>query len=95
MNESKHTSRPWVAEENSSNEWFVHGGDVLNLDHLFLRVSGNNAEQDARLLAAAPELLDELCRMVDMFSKSAYLGEDIEKRFIAARAAIAKARGFQ
>ena len=93
---SEYTPGPWVAHRNSAfweidadtSEGLFKLGDVCASDPE--HPDGGLQEANARLIAAAPELLEALEMMLDMsemggFGKSA--AED------TARAAIAKARG--
>ena len=80
---SKHTPGPW--------NWENYNGII----HVFLentfgtpsvcKLIGENQEDNARLIAAAPELLDAL----DALINAPWSGTNVDK----ARAAIAKAKG--
>ena len=93
---SKHTPGPWEAREHSDgSHWFVdweQGGEGYTL------VDGLS-EADARLIAAAPDLLQKLKALVNMLSDdkddypdSSYFRmiQDAEKEALAL---IAKAEG--
>ncbi|HFF3031961.1 TPA: hypothetical protein ACGCGJ_000431 [Stenotrophomonas maltophilia] len=96
---SKHTPGPWVVTPHPETHVDVFGvGEIKDdkefqygLSHTFCY---QNAEANARLIAAAPELLAELemlsnivegCGMATM--------PEVECRLVFARAAIAKATG--
>ena len=90
MSETKHTLGPWVAENSSvigPDNKIVVGcirGSIDRKDH----------EEDyatARLIAAAPELL-EVARMAELFAKGEALPTR-EQLIEFSRAAIAKATG--
>lgn len=97
---AKHTPGPWewdgsVWNYDSENEapWLVQGGS----DHRVFVLLGSikaNKEADARLIAAAPELLEALQIMVKQFTKTPSTLADTEARG-KAHAAIAKATGAQ
>ena len=89
---SEHTKGPWVAHEYGSpkgsfyvrgpnNERVVNGPSLTN-------------EFNARLIAAAPDLLEALQRLVNCYSVSSSR-ESRDSCWNQARAAIAKATGEQ
>jgi hypothetical protein len=59
MNETKHTSGPWK-ETLVEGEYWIMGGDGLNVVARFRCVPSENNNANARLIAAAPEMLDAL-----------------------------------
>jgi hypothetical protein len=78
---SAHTPGPWTAietPESSHHDWRIKA------TRLFIGVATDNSEADARLIAAAPELLEALEYLVSLGG-----GDCLEP----ARAAIAKAKG--
>lgn len=79
MNETKHTPGPWKVDYN----WAVK-------DYLGGLVCSPN-EANARLIAAAPEMLEALKGLVQLVD--AHVGEEAENWNREARAAIAKATG--
>ena len=83
---SKHTPGPWTAEPNSAHgiSFSVEGGGRL--------ITRFASAADARLIAAAPDLLAALRAMTDYMAYAEALGED-KAVFKNARAAIAKAEG--
>lgn len=89
-NETKHTPGPWRrSHESIDPEWDIviaqHGVIVANVNACGQR------EANARLIAAAPELLEALEVCADALNpENCY---DIPKAADKARAAIAKARG--
>lgn len=83
-----HTPGPW--------KYIAYDDDVVTDDERF-SIVGHHAsvlEDDARLIAAAPELLEALEEMVDLFD-GLVSGEYQPDSFTTqpARAAIAKAKG--
>ena len=99
---SKHTPGPWVAQpdpHSNPGEWVI---GIANGPVDYVAVC---SERDARLIAAAPELLEALTKMVERISYYAELKEEgipnIEDWAYTynsgdmqrARAAIAKATG--
>jgi len=92
----QHTPGPWTPEDGADNRVVVYGGDRC------VAVIGekgfDGVDEDAALIAAAPELLAALERMVDadvrdMEANFPQLDPEETPRIIQARAAIAKARG--
>lgn len=82
---SGHTPGPWTVERDGPNRrWLVNGDDfaVATCDGAIRR-----QEADARLIAAAPDLLNALRDMLDG------TGDITAERVGRARAAIAKATG--
>jgi hypothetical protein len=97
----QHTPKPWVAYFDET--YFVLGPDkgrvaiCMNLKGahgLAGRRHGNEVLANARLISAAPDLLEALQSLIDM--DVAYKrGAIVEDAVDAARAAIAKATGAQ
>lgn len=77
-----HTHGPWNAFHWSDNEHSI----VLDSSLSQLAAKGEFSPDDARLVAAAPELLEELERMANDMDSLGY-------SVVGARAVIAKARG--
>jgi len=94
---SAHTPGPWETSVNDEGQWDVcaEGGGDMVAD---LSDCPENAEGNARLIAAAPELLAELRCVVESFRDEPRIGS-VEANFIRrewferAVAAIAKAEG--
>lgn len=89
-NKSKHTPGPWVRRSIPGHLFEIHQeGDK---DGIVLRLRGGMVPMlaDARLIAAAPELL-AAARLVD--AAFSHLGDDDHEAWAAIRAAIAKATG--
>jgi len=60
--ETKHTPGPWKAEKDSPNKystWSVYSMDGKTFNGFICQTSGN-CEPNAKLIAAAPELLEAL-----------------------------------
>jgi hypothetical protein len=100
---NKHTLGPWFTEE------YTYGDDVYDFTAVLapkdvdgegpVTICEIHNQANARLIAAAPDLLEALCTMAAV---AAYLsaGEsvdpaEIDSAFAKARAAIAKAEGKQ
>jgi len=90
---SKHTPGPWSIDGEGTNA-MVRGAD-LTIVAVRHRLTGQTHEANARLIAAAPELLEALEDLVYLAEAAMReVGEyDIEAELADARAAIAKARG--
>lgn len=99
--EIKHTPGPWTVGETRhykqsggaiGTQVAVHYGTAGNRGNCIALAYGHSAngdsEADARLIAAAPDLLEQLSRIVAMIDPE---GHDVN--FDNARAAIAKATG--
>ena len=100
---SKHTPGPWLIAESvvsrhaitnmrrirSKNEGLEHGAvcDVYGIQ------DGSEASANARLIAAAPDLLEALQGMIEVVSNTEYGEIDRKLAVKDARASIAKATG--
>jgi len=89
----KHTPAPWKAipDSNSDNNWIVVSEDYGTIVHRNCYPNSKvdkNVEGDARLIAAAPELLEALENSLAIITS--FGDADIIKQV---RAAIAKAKG--
>jgi hypothetical protein len=89
---TKHTPGPWAAAPTDGGFAVYEDDGEGNGDHIQCIPGHPRGEANARLIAAAPELLSALR---DMVQREAYLYPDSESNVIldAARAAIAKATG--
>lgn len=90
---SKHTPGPWVAERRSTMVATAIDG-AYGYELFDVRCDVPEFEANARLIAAAPDLLEVLEQFVawvDAPSESAFS----DSQLAAARAAIAKAKGEQ
>jgi len=87
---SKHTPGLWTAIADSGDENADDGWYVLNDQETAIAVG--LYEPDARLIAAAPDMLAALKAMTEYMAYAEPLGED-KAVFKNARAAIAKAEG--
>ena len=92
----KHTPAPWRYHKSEHDHDFIitgsneNGGSVLPIlgrTHNF----PNNNEANARLIAAAPELLEALKQTLEAMESAAFEIDD--PRILIAREAIAKAEG--
>lgn len=98
---STHTPGPWVADWTTSYNgqerqgWFVRDGKNVEF-HIELP-NGTSAEANARLIAAAPDLLDALHGMLKRYTELVNCGDcghwnpEEEQPVINGRNAIAKA----
>ena len=84
---SKHTPGPW---EHNDYQIIETKTEKVIANCTYGGRNPNNAN-DARLIAAAPELLESLQQLIDWFDSDS--NEPIEAPLDAARAAIAKATG--
>lgn len=85
---SNYTPGPWIAGDDEDSDYFLvgpHDGDEL-VTQPIVRL---HHEYDARLIAAAPELLEALLEIVQAADGSGW--EQLDPSFRNARAAIAKA----
>lgn len=98
---SKHTPGPWEYAENSANNFDVFGaGDTVEVAVVWGLDDPLKAEREAnaRLIAAAPELLEALEDSLDLFGvfldHSDKGNTDMHRALgVKIRAAIAKAKG--
>lgn len=90
---SKHTPGPWIFEYDNdvgeNDDYFIEFFSVRSKDsnELIARVE---EVADARLIAAAPDLLEALCKLADLYDA---MGAPRGPCRIIADAAIAKATG--
>ena len=82
---SKHTPGPWTIEESE-----LMGRDVVSAGSMALICTQVYSPDDARLIAAAPELLAALDALLNYNSLGSYDRASVRQQ---ARAAIAKATG--
>lgn len=85
----KHTPGPWHVTSMTLNLVVVgaNGGAVARTDY-----AGTLDEDNARLIAAAPEMLDALERLLSVIEKR-FGSASLDGTMMIARAAIAKATG--
>lgn len=104
MSEAKHTKGPWhvgdvqIVEVDTEeartdpNNSYVHDAGQLEIE-----IHGDNAQADARLVAAAPDMLAVLTELIDMLlptqAAQARLSQGVQSAVIRARTTIAKATG--
>lgn len=94
---STHTPAPWTIEEYGDDETpnlVIHRGETENRI-CFMAMPGSHGdpamiEADARLIAAAPNLLNTLNSIVQILEVGGFVGDDLLDK---ASAAIAKATG--
>ena len=93
MNISKHTPGPWLIDRNNKTNIFCIGPCIAEEDGgiPWLDVS----EADARLIAAAPDLLDALIDCVAVMESELKGLAVIQPELAYAKSAIAKATGEQ
>lgn len=82
---TQHTPGPWIVERDGAML------EVCNAETLFTVARVFRQEQNARLIAAAPDLLAALLALMDLESRGRVM--PIGREWDAARAAIAKATG--
>lgn len=100
MSEARHTPGPWQNQEMLSGTTSAHGSRVVSFittgpenvaDVCDSRgISEEEARANARLIAAAPELLEALAKLIGCIDHGS---DDPTATLDAARAAIAKATG--
>ncbi len=106
MSETKHTPGPWSCadlgdENNPWSSWSVyHNGPLCHGGDGCATTSEN--ESNARLIAAAPDLLEALHGLLNIEGAAviggrckALAGLDVQYHFDKARAAVAKAEGLE
>lgn len=89
MNTTQHTPGPWYLDAHDERGWFLlseSGPDIMAEPF-------DCADADARLIAAAPDLLSALEGMLEHADMGEINDEDTLEAVNAARAAIAKAKG--
>jgi hypothetical protein len=102
MSKSKHTPGPWKAQprEFPEGQWFLEGQwevvSTCDIEWLIAaaapHIDGDPDEANARLIAAAPELLEALMGL-RLYVNPLLGGEEVDNARRAANAAIAKATG--
>jgi hypothetical protein len=104
MNRAKHTPGPWVVKHDSEGMPFIGvASDPIDYPGTVAVVDGGNPEEDARLIAACPDLLAALMEIATAL-EDARKNQGCTSEFCSgtchycanirrARAAIAKAEG--
>ena len=90
---TQHTSGPWLCDESNPEDRYRY---VLSEVGIVCRLErGTGSEENARLIAAAPDLLGALERLVGVLEKQLASPHSAERAspIAQARAAIAKAIG--
>ena len=94
---SKHTPGPWASNEYTTSVSVpLKAVDCERIGFSIVFVNGHRGKEaaaNARLIAAAPELLEALKEIVDAADGAGW--EQLDPSFKKARAAIAKATGEQ
>lgn len=104
---SKHTPGPWMLPHFANPESKCDCGYVLNEDYMGCiaevkySVDGDQADNppwpeaqaNARLIAAAPDLLEALQELIAMDEAQVFVKDPWDASFAKAKAAVAKARG--
>ena len=93
---SKHTPGPWKYDTTKLADWYTRITHCVSISgESEIRLYGNEAEANARLISAAPELLEALEALVDMpDERSIYDISDKEiDLWVKAKKVIAKAKG--
>ena len=85
---NKHTPGPWFSQYDD-NGFYEIGSEAVSLRLAFTFGEGDTDEANARLMAAAPDLLEALNAMVEYTSSQEYDHAAVKQ----ACAAIAKAKG--
>ena len=88
----KHTPGPWFAQYDD-NGFYEIGSEAVSLRLAFTYGEGDTDEANARLIAAAPDLLEALWGMATSFHAVEHMEEHMQQSAARARAAIAKATG--
>ena len=93
-----HTPGPWKREREPRGRWAVEVREADGLDRLIVVVDGEDSESNARLIAAAPELLELLSRVTERLALRAmddhrFTSMNEKDDIDLARAAIAKVKG--
>jgi hypothetical protein len=91
---NKFTPGTWIieydnADERSGGEWYIAGPAIVRFSYSATTAETEEAEANARLISAAPDLLDALDLMVTTHDEGGWPSANI----VIARAAIARARG--
>ena len=98
MDATKYTPGPWAVNGNTPDQVYTEQGDTLAIVRGTRRISDEERNANARLIAAAPELLEaleKLANMVPEIARALPSGVPMAyaEAFDKARAALTKARG--
>ena len=97
MTDTKHTPGPWVWDEYYTGLDGANGQSVLiYIDYEGMSIHGKTvaqSEANARLIAAAPELLEACIGLLQVQDGIPMTGLEATRKAVNARAAIAKAKG--
>lgn len=85
-----HTPAPWMMEYVGCDERFDNPISIYEITNGHKRIAEGVTEADAKLITAAPELLEQLKRMVEV---TRLMNVPSLQMVMAAQAAIAKAEG--
>jgi hypothetical protein len=86
---SQHTPGPWHAENVGEPAY----GDVYEVYNVNTHIASSLREADARLIAAAPDLLEALRNLLKHPALTGLVRGELAERVNQAHAAIAKAEG--
>jgi hypothetical protein len=89
--ETKHTPGPWTIADDMRGIGNARVAGVLDANGIGVANCGSHGEANARLIAAAPDMLDALYTLLDAIDGNRITVGDCNQ----ARAAIAKATGVQ
>jgi len=92
MRDTKHTPGPWHADQSTDGGWAIVPTEGF-LIAVMAQVPPERIEPNARLIAAAPDLLDALRALVNITMHPQATKADIRMIANEARAAIARAEG--
>ena len=86
-----HTPGPWFTETLSP----IGHCAIVDADGFTIADPSPMGQDNARLIAAAPDMLEALRAMVDYFGQHPDVDNGLDETLTAARAAIARATGIQ
>lgn len=89
---SKHTPGPWFSQYDD-NGFYEIGSEAVSRRVAFTYSEYDTDEANARLIAAAPDLLEALQRLLDATTPLFFITQNDHTAFHQASAAIAKATG--
>ncbi len=87
------TPGPWQADRNGGGDWVITH-PVEGKRGMYEVVGSATNTPDARLIAAAPDLLEAAGALLDALSVEVVTGNILVREYNAVRAAINKAKGY-